>query len=139
MSSIRRAASVSQACVYQEAWDRRPAAWWLAAVALCLASLALARAGHAQASFRGLGFLPGGEHWSSSIAVSADGSVVVGQGTSASNDEAFRWSAAGGMVGLLPGDYSAATGVSSDGTVVVGYSYGPRSAGPSVGQQQAGR
>ena len=32
--------------------------------------------------------------------MSADGSVVVGRGASASGIEAFRWTASGGMVGL---------------------------------------
>jgi probable HAF family extracellular repeat protein len=58
--------------------------------------------------------------------VSADGSVVVGQGVSASGGEAFRWTIGGGMVGLgdLPGGsfYSFAHGVSGDCSVVVGES-----------------
>ena len=58
--------------------------------------------------------------------VSADGSVVVGQGNSASGYEAFRWTSEGGMVGLgdLPGGTfeSSAWGVSADGSVVVGAS-----------------
>ena len=63
---------------------------------------------------------------SSSVArgVNADGSVVVGQGTSASGTEAFRWTQAGGMVGLgdLPGGsfFSLANAVNADGSVVVG-------------------
>ena len=57
------------------------------------------------------------------VAVSADGSVVVG---SASN-EAFRWTAASGITGLgfLPGGssgFSIAEGISADGQVVVGSS-----------------
>ena len=54
---------------------------------------------------------------------SADGSVVVGWGSSALGREAFRWSAAEGMVGLglLPGgDRSRAYGVSADGSIIVG-------------------
>ncbi|MGE0536392.1 MAG: PEP-CTERM sorting domain-containing protein [Pirellulales bacterium] len=61
----------------------------------------------------GLGDLP-----SSAVAVSADGSVVVG-----SSSEAFRWTSGGGMVGLgdPPGFNSGfAWGVSADGSVVVG-------------------
>ena len=61
--------------------------------------------------------------------VSADGSVVVGQGhwgNSWSDREAFRWTTAG-MVGLgdLPGGsfQSAAFAASSDGSVVVGLGY----------------
>jgi probable HAF family extracellular repeat protein len=75
----------------------------------------------------GLGYLPGGSFSSSaSSGVSADGSVVVGQSTSASGNEAFRWTQGTGMVGLgyLPGGewFSSASGVSADGSVVVGSS-----------------
>jgi probable HAF family extracellular repeat protein len=59
--------------------------------------------------------------------VSADGTVVVG--TSESNylspDQAFRWTAGSGMVGLghLPGGtYSSPNGISADGSVIVGSS-----------------
>ena len=78
------------------------------------------------ASFQGLGDLPGGSFGSGALGVSADGSVVIGYGNSASGYEAFRWTAGGGMVGLgdLPGGIfsSVANGVSADGLVVVGYS-----------------
>ncbi|MEN6426053.1 MAG: PEP-CTERM sorting domain-containing protein, partial [Phycisphaerales bacterium] len=54
----------------------------------------------------------------------ADGSVVVGRGFSALGSEAFRWTAAGGMVGLgdlAGGSFeSYAHAVSADGSVVVG-------------------
>src|SRR5262249_47572381 len=69
----------------------------------------------------GLGFLPGGT-CSSAAGVNADGTVVVGGGSPISG-EAFRWTAATGMVGLgfLPGGgFSEARGVNADGTVVVG-------------------
>jgi probable HAF family extracellular repeat protein len=63
---------------------------------------------------------------STAFGVSADGSVIVGQGYSASGYEAFRWEG-GNMVGLgdlAGGDFnSAATAVSADGNVVVGYAY----------------
>jgi probable HAF family extracellular repeat protein len=69
-----------------------------------------------------LGFL-----YSGASGVSADGSVVVGSSDYAGSQEAFRWTAGGGMVGLghLPGGIfaSAAAGVSADGSVVVGFSY----------------
>jgi probable HAF family extracellular repeat protein len=76
--------------------------------------------------FQGLGFLAGGVD-SYASGVSADGSVVVGSGSSTSYpQQAFRWTA-GTISGL--GVYgsdveSAASGVSSDGTVVVGQSTG---------------
>ena len=56
----------------------------------------------------------------------------MGQGSSslALNTEAFRWTTSGGMQGLgdLPGGafISVADGVSDDGSVVVGFSHGPR-------------
>jgi len=80
----------------------------------------------------GLGDLPGQPLlWpfeSEAGDVSADGSVVVGRGISASGWEAFRWTESGGMVGLgqLPrtgfSSYSWANAVSADGSVVVGES-----------------
>jgi probable HAF family extracellular repeat protein len=77
-------------------------------------------------NFSGLGDLPGGVFNSRAIDISADGSVVVGAGTSASGQEAFRWTVDGGMVGLgeLPGGSfsSLASDVSADGAVVVGES-----------------
>ena len=39
----------------------------------------------------GLGDLPGGTFASSASDVNADGSVIVGRGTSANGPEAFRW------------------------------------------------
>jgi probable HAF family extracellular repeat protein len=81
------------------------------------------------ASFRGLGSLAGGRFASQAYAVSADGSVVVGQSTSALRGEAFRWTDADGMTGLghLPdsarGRFSSseARAVSADGLTVAGY------------------
>lgn len=70
------------------------------------------------ASFTGLGHLPGDDH-SGARGISADGSTVVGYGSS----EAFRWTESEGMVGLGPfsdGDRSDAYAVSADGSVVVG-------------------
>ena len=72
-----------------------------------------------------LGDLPGGDFASTALGISADGSVVVGVGTSASGNEAFRWES-GVMtpLGDLPGgDFaSTALGISADGSVVVGFS-----------------
>jgi probable HAF family extracellular repeat protein len=77
----------------------------------------------------GLGDIPGGIFYSAAYAVSADGAVIVGWGSSMSGTEAFRWTDATGMVGLgdLPGGdfyifYSWAKGVSADGAVIVGES-----------------
>jgi probable HAF family extracellular repeat protein len=88
------------------------------------------------ASLTPLGDLAGGDFNSLALGVSGDGSVVAGQGNSASGQEAFRWTSGGGMVGLgdLPGGsfISTARGVSSDGSVVVGYGY-------SAGGQEAFR
>ena len=75
-------------------------------------------------SFTGLGDLSGGNYLSRAWAVSADGSVVVGESYSEQGLEAFRWTPSGGMFGLgdLPGGsfYSFALGLSRDGAVVVG-------------------
>ena len=85
----------------------------------------------------GLGFLPRGLvpvslhqlaiGLSDTIAfgVNADGSVVVGQSSSASGFEAFRWTSDGGMPGLCfltGGSFSQANAVNADGSVVVGLS-----------------
>ncbi len=60
--------------------------------------------------------------------VSADGRIAVGDYTLPDRTyQANRWTEAGGLVplGLLPGDtYSFATGVSADGSVIVGLSAG---------------
>src|SRR5450830_1297939 len=68
---------------------------------------------------------PPGYDKSYAYGVSADGSVVVGYGNSSTTggDEAFRWTSAGGMVGLghlSNGFQSRAASVNADGTVVVG-------------------
>ncbi|MEX2308599.1 MAG: PEP-CTERM sorting domain-containing protein [Pirellulales bacterium] len=72
----------------------------------------------------GLGDLGGGTFGSVAYDISADGSVVVGYGNSASRIEAFRWTQTGGMIGLgdLPGGdfFSTAFAISADGAIVVG-------------------
>ncbi|MCX5647262.1 MAG: hypothetical protein NTZ17_21660 [Phycisphaerae bacterium] len=78
------------------------------------------------ATFQGLGHLPGGTGYSDAYGISGDGSVVVGWAGTDSGDKAFRWTQAGGMVGLgnfVPdrGYSSFAAGVSGDGSVVVGW------------------
>jgi probable HAF family extracellular repeat protein len=77
-----------------------------------------------------LGDMQGGGDLSTARAVSADGSVVVGQAHGPNGPEAFRWTEDSGiMVGLgdLPGAAfeSSAFGVSADGTIVVGYGVNP--------------
>jgi probable HAF family extracellular repeat protein len=79
-----------------------------------------------QASFTGLGFVPGGTR-SSANAVSPDGRVVVGHSSGPGGQEAFRWED-GVMTGLgdLPGGIfsSIAMAASFDGGVIVGQSSG---------------
>jgi uncharacterized membrane protein len=71
-----------------------------------------------------VGDVAGGDFSSVASAVSADASVVVGAGTSAAGQEAFRWTEAGGLVSI--GDLSGgevlatAAGVSADGGVIAG-------------------
>jgi len=83
--------------------------------------------------------MPGGNFNSLAYGVSADGSVVVGYGTSANGIEAARWQN-GTMTGLgdLPGRgfLSVAHGVSADGSVVVGY--GESANGPEAFRWQNG-
>jgi len=82
--------------------------------------------GHAiAASFTPLGYLPGGYAFSEANDVSADGRVVVGQAQHGGvGNEAFRWTANGGMQGISDfptGDFwSTANAVSDDGNVIVG-------------------
>jgi probable HAF family extracellular repeat protein len=75
-----------------------------------------------------LGVLPGSHLGTDARAVSADGSVIVGEGYNAAGfPEAFRWTAATGLqsLGFLPScNRSTATGVSADGSVIVGYCVG---------------
>jgi probable HAF family extracellular repeat protein len=78
----------------------------------------------AAASLTPLGDLPGGDFFNIAEAVSADGSTVVGFSSSTFNNEAFRWTASSGMVGLGGLMYdgsgeSGAAGVSDDGSIVV--------------------
>jgi probable HAF family extracellular repeat protein len=75
------------------------------------------------ATFQSLGTLTG-IGYCSALAVSGDGSIVVGVSSPPDQVEAFRWTAQTGMIGLgdLPGGplYSWATNISSDGSVIVG-------------------
>ncbi len=81
------------------------------------------------ATFHGLGDLPGGTFSSWAEAVSADGTTVVGSsysGFSGSDPifEAYRWTQASGMVALgslsPPFTSSFGRGVSADGTTIIG-------------------
>lgn len=91
-----------------------------------LIAVAAATPAHADLKFTPLGDLPGGSFSSIPKAISADGTTIVGysSSTNASGGEAFRWTAATGLVAL--GDLSGgsfqsqANAVSSDGSVVVG-------------------
>ncbi|HWA09212.1 MAG TPA: hypothetical protein VG838_07170 [Opitutaceae bacterium] len=72
---------------------------------------------------------PPGQGYGEAHAVSADGITIVGEGRlsgSTTVRQAFRWTLEGGMedLGFLPGggDLSLATGVSADGSKVVGHS-----------------
>jgi uncharacterized membrane protein len=73
-----------------------------------------------------LGSLPGQAFHSAAKAVSADGSVIVGEtigNPSGSNRQAFRWTSADGMMPLTGAPTNArseALAVSADGTVIVG-------------------
>jgi len=90
---------------------------------VCAACFGLPGVGHAQATFIGLGTLPGC-YDSIAYGVSADGWMVVGRSEPAG---AFRWTTATGMLGLghLPGSSSSeADAVSADGSVAVGYDRG---------------
>lgn len=99
---------------------------WTNKLALVIALAVCSTERASAAEFLSLGDLPGGAVASEAWGVSLDGNVVVGKGTSAAGEEAFRWTQTGGMesLGDLPGGvvYSAAYGVSMDGKVVVGQS-----------------
>jgi probable HAF family extracellular repeat protein len=75
-------------------------------------------------SFTGLGDLEGGEFGSYGLGVSANGLVVEGVGQTEFGQEAFRWTAEGGMEGLgdLPGGQyeSGALEASANGSAIVG-------------------
>ena len=88
-----------------------------------------------------LGDLPGVAFHSGATGVSADGSVVVGYGTDGDDDpnsyvsyeEAVRWVMPGPIEGLTgqfaPGFDSRATGVSADGSIIVGSAVPPSGPG----------
>jgi probable HAF family extracellular repeat protein len=104
---------------------------------LCAVALSFLSAPTSGASFQGLGDLPGGEPHSWATAVSGDGRVVVGGAGSTASDagpdddddgQAYRWTRATGMVplGMLPDAFtSRPVDVSTDGSIIVGYSNWP--------------
>lgn len=77
-------------------------------------------------SFLPLSDFPGGTFQSGASGISADGTVVVGLGSSAAGTRAFKWTSATGMsdIGDLPGgsSYSEAYGISGNGATVIGIS-----------------
>ena len=86
----------------------------------------------------GLGDLPGGSFYIRSQAngVSADGSIIVGYGTSANGVEAFVWDATNGMrsvqdvlssqgIDMTGWQLTSATAVSADGNIIVGFGRNP--------------
>ena len=77
-----------------------------------------------QAYFMGLGDLPGGEFRSQAVALSPDGSVVIGTsrvGTTFSSEQAFRWTRDTGMVALGSiGNTSSVADMSADGLTIIG-------------------
>jgi probable HAF family extracellular repeat protein len=77
--------------------------------------------------FIGLGDLPGGIANSTAYGVSADGTTVVGYGTSAAGTEAFRWTRKRGMECL---GFPEAFATSADGSIVVGYRHIAKQAEP---------
>jgi probable HAF family extracellular repeat protein len=86
----------------------------------------------------GLGDLAEGGYESVAFDVSADGSVVVGYGTSGSGHRAFLWTAdlgmvdlrqflnSGGAAGLTGWMLNEARAISSDGRTVVGWGTNPQ-------------
>ncbi len=99
------------------------------AAAHCVAIIALAitaSTNGATTSFQQLGLLPGA-HSSYANFVSADGTVIVGSSATYGTDpQPFRWTAGDGLIGLggerVKNSLSnnTATGISADGTIIVG-------------------
>jgi len=70
--------------------------------------------------------LPGASHAGDAFAVSADGTTIAGtshdgRSNSGATNQAVRWTVDGVIAPLNAGDSSIAQGVSSDGSIIVGY------------------
>jgi probable HAF family extracellular repeat protein len=91
-----------------------------------LATIVSAGASPVQAGFfTGLGDLPGGAVFSEGFNVSADGMTVVGRSSSADSApfdtfQAFRWTAADGLIAIPDAFPGAATATSADGSLIFG-------------------
>jgi probable HAF family extracellular repeat protein len=88
--------------------------------ASCIFVLVASSTMAATATFQGLGDLSGGSFSSLALDVSNDGSAVVGYGTTASGQQAFRWTQSTGMVALGSFTSSSASKISADGSTIVG-------------------
>jgi len=80
-------------------------------------------AGGREASFRGLGDLPGGSFRSGASGVSGDGPTVCGSGIDETGDRATRWTIAEGMVPIGFERSHRANATSLDGSVIVGVTW----------------
>ena len=106
------------------------------AIVACTAGILLLSGAQA-ADLMPLGDLPGGDFRSRAHGVSADGSVVVGWGSSASGQTAFVWTQGDGIqslhdvlmingaTGLGGWQLQSAHGISADGQWVVGHGINP--------------
>jgi probable HAF family extracellular repeat protein len=99
---------------------------FLLTAAILLTSICASSAANAAPTITNLGYIPGGDN-TFPLALSADGTTVVGQVTNSSGvARAFRWTAGTGVQDIGAGvatAQSAAAGVNGDGSVIVG-SYG---------------
>jgi probable HAF family extracellular repeat protein len=109
----------------------------LLALGILLSSNLVLPADAASLSFTPLGDFPGGTFQGRAFDVSADGAVFVGWSTSASGQEAFRWTSGGGMqnlrdlliaggvTGLTNWTLTEAKSISADGLTIVGVGINP--------------
>jgi probable HAF family extracellular repeat protein len=71
--------------------------------------------------FTGLGDIAPGSNNSRAQAISADGTTITGRCTPSNQQRVFRWTGPGGMVNLGGPNLAIGTGISGDGSVIVGY------------------